>query len=130
MTLAIEMEAPPLRPDADGAVRIGGTRVLLDTVIGAFGQGASAEQIADQYPAVDLAQVYAVIAFYLRHTDQVDAYLADRRQPADRLLRNPVEVRPARDPRAIARASSKRHAQVGSGRARDGRPARPPLPAD
>src|SRR3954467_6130564 len=85
MTLAIEMEAPPLRPDADGAVRIGDTRVLLDTVIAAFGQGASAEQIADQYPAVDLAQVYAVIAFYLRHTNQVDAYLAQRRQEADRL---------------------------------------------
>ena len=85
MTLAIEMEAPPLRPDADGAVRVGDTRVLLDTVIAAFGQGASAEQIVDQYPAVNLAQVYAVIAYYLRHSDQVDSYLAHRRQEADRL---------------------------------------------
>jgi hypothetical protein len=35
-------------------------------------------------------KVYAVIAFYLRHTDQVGAYLAQRRQEAD-CLRSEIQ---------------------------------------
>lgn len=85
MTLAIAAEPAPLQVDADGSVRVADTRVLLDTVIAAYAQGASAEQIVDQYPALNLAQVYAVIAFYLRHADEVDAYLTARRKDADRL---------------------------------------------
>jgi len=84
MTLAIATEPVPLRTDADGSVRVGNSRVLLDVVIAAFRQGASPEQIVDQYPAVDLVDAYAVIAFYLRHTKDVDRYLEERRQEANR----------------------------------------------
>jgi len=49
MVLALKSKPLPLRQDSDGTVRIGKTRVLLDVVIGAFVDGATAEQIVEQY---------------------------------------------------------------------------------
>jgi hypothetical protein len=57
--------------------------VTLDTVVSAFHSGASAEEISDDYP-LDLADVYAVLAYYLRHRAEIDPYLAQRRDEADR----------------------------------------------
>ena len=39
-------------------------------------------QIAQQYPSSTLADVYSVIAYYLRHQADVQTYLADRQQKA------------------------------------------------
>ena len=83
MALAIEPAPVPLRTDADGVVRVGRTRVTLDTVVAAFEEGATAEEIVQQYPSLDLADVYSVIGFYLRHRSEVDAYLRQRQQQAD-----------------------------------------------
>jgi uncharacterized protein (DUF433 family) len=83
MTLAIDAEPVPLRADADGVVRVGGTRVTLDTVVTAFQQGAAAEEIAEQYPSVALSDVYAAIAFYLRHRSEVEAYLQEGNRQSD-----------------------------------------------
>jgi len=80
MSLAIAPERLPLAEDADGVMRVGGTRVTLDTVVGAFNDGASAEDIASMYPSLDLADVYAVIAYYLRRRAEVDAYLRRREE--------------------------------------------------
>ncbi len=55
MTLSIAAGPIPLAVSPDGAVRAGGTRVTLDTVVFAFNQGATAEEIAYQYPALNLA---------------------------------------------------------------------------
>ncbi len=82
MEIILQTEAPPLRQDASGALRIGHSRVLLDLVIRAFQDGATPEAIAQHYPAVTLADIYAVIAYYLRHRDEVEAYLAAREQRA------------------------------------------------
>ena len=73
----------PLATDADGVVRIGGTRVTLDTVVAAFDDGATAEEIVHQYPALQLADVYAVITYYLRQRPEVEVYLRQRRQQAN-----------------------------------------------
>lgn len=54
---------------------VGGTRVTLDTLVAAFDAGATAEEIAQQYPSVALADVYAVIAYYLLHQPEIQAYL-------------------------------------------------------
>lgn len=67
---------------ADGVIRISGTRVTLDTVMGAFAEGASAEDIAGQYPSVPLGDIYEVIGYALRHADEVERYLAGRRAAA------------------------------------------------
>lgn len=75
MTLDIKAVPAPLRFDAQGVCRIAGTRVTLLTLIEAFLEGATPEEIYQEYPSVNLADVYAVIAFYLGHRDEVDAYL-------------------------------------------------------
>jgi uncharacterized protein (DUF433 family) len=67
----------PLVFDEFGVARIKGTRVTLDSVITAFRLGATPEEAVLQYPTLDLADVYAVIAFYLRETETVDSYLAE-----------------------------------------------------
>ncbi|HTF91805.1 MAG TPA: DUF433 domain-containing protein [Verrucomicrobiae bacterium] len=92
MTLAISVEPVPLQTDTDGVVRIANTRVTLATVIGAFLDGAAAEEIAYQYPSLDLADVYAVIAYYLRRRSDVDAYLQQRHEQADS-VRKQNEIR-------------------------------------
>jgi len=85
MTLAIVDVPTPLSVDAGGAVRVGATRVTLDTVVAAFLLGATAEEIAQDYSTLDLVDVYSVIAYYLRNRPEVDAYLRQRQQEADDL---------------------------------------------
>lgn len=75
MTLTIERQIIPLTEDQLRVMRIGQTRVTLETVIHAFEQGHTAEEIVSHYPALPLADVYAVIAYYLSHRTEVLAYL-------------------------------------------------------
>src|SRR5947209_19331088 len=82
MSLTVTSEPVPLRTEADGSVRVGNTRVLLDLVVAAFLDGASAEEIVEQFPTLDLADVYSVLGFYLRNRDAVDAYLQERQRYA------------------------------------------------
>jgi hypothetical protein len=56
---------------------------LLELVIHAFEDGATPETIAQQYPTTTLADIYSVIAYYLRHRDEVDAYLTARERKAE-----------------------------------------------
>lgn len=91
-TLDIRTDTPPLRQDESGAVRIGDTRVLLELVIRAFEDGATAEAIVQRYPSTTLADIYAVIAYYLRHRALVERYLAEREQQAEALREN-IEAR-------------------------------------
>lgn len=91
MSLLIEAEPVPLALDADGVARVGGTRVTLDTLIAAFRQGATAEEIAQQFPPLRLADVYGVIAYYLRRRTEVDAYLRQREADADVVRRENEE---------------------------------------
>ena len=88
---AFEARPPPLTTASDGSVRLTGTRVSLETIVATFDAGATAEEIVQQYPSVDLASVYAVIAYVLDHRAEVDAYVADRRNAADR-LRGEIEA--------------------------------------
>ncbi|MGH7966192.1 MAG: DUF433 domain-containing protein [Candidatus Binatia bacterium] len=82
MNLSIETVPVPLAVDADGVARVGGTRVTLDTVVAAFHEGATAEEIVHQYPSLQLADVYAVIGYYLQQRPAVESYLRRRRRQA------------------------------------------------
>lgn len=75
----------PIRTDPDGVVRVARTRVTLDSLVAAFRSGSTPEEIAQQYPSLDLADIYSVIAYYLRHEAEVENYLADRRREATRV---------------------------------------------
>lgn len=70
---------PPLELRDDGRVlRVTGTRVSLDTVVGAFEQGASPEEIVLRYPSLNLPGVYAVISYYLTHRAELAPYFSMR----------------------------------------------------
>jgi uncharacterized protein (DUF433 family) len=79
MNLVVEpADRIPLQEDAHGVIRVAGTRVTLDTIAEAFSEGATAEEIAQQYPSLALADVYSVIGYLLRHETDVAAYLKRR----------------------------------------------------
>jgi len=59
----VQAEAPPIREDADGALRVGNSRVLLELVIRAFQDGATPETIVQRYSTLARADVYAVITY-------------------------------------------------------------------
>jgi uncharacterized protein (DUF433 family) len=64
-----------VRVDEHGAMRIGNSRVMLDSIVAGFEQGHSPETLQQQYPALSLEEVYGAITYYLAHTDEVHAYL-------------------------------------------------------
>ena len=73
----------PLSVDADQVIRVGRTRVTLDTVVAAFLDGATAEEISQDYSSPELADVYLVLGFYLRHKTIVDDYIEQRNRFGD-----------------------------------------------
>lgn len=83
MAFTVQAEAPPLREDASGALRVGESRVLLELVVRAFQDGATPETIVQRYSTLTLRDVYAVIAYYLGHQQEVGEYLARREQAAE-----------------------------------------------
>jgi len=89
------LEQVPIHTDAHGVVRVAGTRVTLETIVDAFAAGATAEEIAQQYPTVPLADVYAVIAYFLRHQPEVEAYLKEREALAGGVRREVEERFPS-----------------------------------
>lgn len=85
MTLVVAAEPVPLIIDNDGVVRVGNTRVTLDTVIKTFQNGATAEEIAQRYPSLKLADIYATISYYLNHQQEVETYLQQRHTEAQKI---------------------------------------------
>jgi uncharacterized protein (DUF433 family) len=92
MPLSLATAPIPLKTDEDGVVRVGGTRVTLDSVVYAFNDGATAEEIAYRYPSLDLVDIYATIAYYLQSRSAVDEYL-QRRDAEARAVRQENESR-------------------------------------
>ena len=74
--------APPLRWDEAGGIRIGQSRVTIDSLLASYHMGSTPEEIAVQYPVLQLEDIYATITYYLTHRQQVDKYLEQRRQKA------------------------------------------------
>jgi uncharacterized protein (DUF433 family) len=83
----------PLQETENGVIRVNGTRVRLDTVVYAFNEGYTAEEIVAQYPALDLSDVYAVIAYYLGNRATIDQYVAERATQAT-AVRHEIEASP------------------------------------
>ena len=85
MTLKTATETIPFTVDSDGIARISKTRITLDTVIIAFLEGATAEEIVQQYPTLNLADVYSVIGYYLRRRTEVENYFRQGEQQAKKV---------------------------------------------
>ena len=73
----------PIRIDEHGVARIGGTRIPLETIVGAFRRGASPEEIVHAYSALKLSDVYKVVSFIIDHPSEIDEYM--KQTDADRV---------------------------------------------
>ncbi len=89
----------PLQADDQGNVYVAGSRVMLDTIVNWFKQGQSAEEIARGFDTITRADVYGVLAYYLRHQAEVDAWLADRARDLEEQRR---QLEAAQGPRLTA----------------------------
>ena len=78
----------------DGAYRITGTRVSLDSIVYAFQRGASPESIQRSFPPLTLEQIYGAIAYYLAHREEVDQYLLDGEAEFEKLRLASREAHP------------------------------------
>lgn len=107
MAFEVRTDPAPLRVDNSGTVRVGDSRVTLDILVGAFKLGASAEEIAEQYPTVRLCDVHSVLGYYLRRQDEVDEYLNAREADAKRIR---LEVKQRFPPVESRARLMKRHA--------------------
>lgn len=94
MNIVLERETPPLWEDQAGAIRVGNSRVLLETVIRAFQDGASPESIVNRYSTLSLSDVYSTIGYYLRHQDAIEAYLVQREQLAKSAQQRLCNIQP------------------------------------
>jgi uncharacterized protein (DUF433 family) len=82
----------PLSTDEAGVMRVAGTRVSLDSVLHAFNEGATPEEIVQDFPTLDLAAVYAVVGYYLQNRVEVEHYLEQRKADHENLKKE-VEAR-------------------------------------
>ena len=83
--LPFHSDFPPLRMDEGGAVRVGKSRISLDLVVQQYENGMTPEGMVCAYDTLVLAEVHAVIAYYLRHQGEVRGYLKRREQEAEAL---------------------------------------------
>jgi uncharacterized protein (DUF433 family) len=90
----------PLRTDEHGAIRGGNTRVLLELVIHAYYVGETPEGIVDSYPTLTTSDVYAVIAYYLAHREEIDTYVHQRDERAEQIIRD-IEAKLSPEARAL-----------------------------
>lgn len=88
-------QAVPLTVWEDGSIRIRETHLLVDMVVYAHRRGECPEEIFQSFPSVNytLADIYAVIAYYLAHKEELDRYIALREKEAEE-IRNRIESMP------------------------------------
>ena len=56
------------------------SRVSLDSVVYGFLNGDSPETIRDNFPTLNLEQVYGAIAYYLSHQAEIDGLLKTKQE--------------------------------------------------
>jgi len=75
-------EQIPIRLDKYGQYRVGNTNILLDLVVLAYRQGRTPESIIESYPTLSLDDIYFAIGYYIRHRDEIDAYMQQQKTKA------------------------------------------------
>ncbi len=74
-----------LTKTSDGTIRVGKTRVALESIVHHFSQGATAEEIAQKFPALKLAEIYGVISYLLDNQEEVAKYVLQQETESDKL---------------------------------------------
>src|SRR5271168_4415219 len=115
--LPVYTEVNPLRLDEGGVIRVGKSRISLDVVVEQYENGMTPEDMVRAYDTLVLADVHAVIAYYLRHRDEVRAYLKRQAEEAE-ALRAKIEAERPRVSRdeLLARRSAREKADASTGK--------------
>jgi uncharacterized protein (DUF433 family) len=87
MSAPVQFQAtsPPFRWDEAGGIRIGSSRVTLDSILASYHNGSTPEEIAIQFSVLSLENIYSAIAYYLNYRQEIDNYLEQRNQQAQQL---------------------------------------------
>lgn len=94
--LIVNARPVPLTQDAHGVWRVTGSRIPLERVVEAYLDGESPESIVDAFDTLRLADVYAVIAYYLDHKEEVEEYLRQAEEEANEIQRMIDTIQPLR----------------------------------
>ena len=92
--LPLQSTPPPLRVDEGGVVRVGKSRVTLDLIVEQYENGMTPEELVAAYDTLSLFEVYAAIAYYLEHPQEVRQYLQYRANDAAELRAQVEAERP------------------------------------
>ncbi len=106
--IVLHAERPPLRLDEGGVLRVGKSRVSLDIVVEQYDNGMTADDLVRAYDTLVLADVHGAIAYYLRHRDEVRAYLKQRADEAAELRGKIEAARPGVSPETLLQRRSAR----------------------
>jgi uncharacterized protein (DUF433 family) len=112
-TPTIQNDPWPLRIDADGTIRVGDSRLTLAAVVEAVEDGLSPDEIAEAFEP-PRSVIYAVLAYYLNHKDELKPYLEQQAYEAYK-LRDKIEAsqRPFPTRSELAERLAQKHAQTG-----------------
>jgi uncharacterized protein (DUF433 family) len=111
--IPIHADLPPLRIEDGGVIRVGKSRISLDLLVEQYENGMTPEDMVRAYDTLDLADAYAVVAYYLRHRGDVRAYLTRREQEA-KALRLKIEAERPRISREAILARRKSREEAGA----------------
>lgn len=78
MAVSIGTIPKPVRRVEGGTLRVGNTRVSLDSVVYAYNRGEDVFEIQRNFDTLSLAEIHAAIAYYLHNKKAVDEYIAER----------------------------------------------------
>ncbi len=70
-----------------GRPRLAGTGVTVRRIVGWYKLGLTAEQIADQFGHLSLAQVHAALAYYHANREEIESGMAAEEAESERLER-------------------------------------------
>ena len=87
MASGVQLDAMFVRtPDVcGGRLRVDGTRVTVLQIAALYKRGESAEEIAQNFPQLNLSQVYAALAYYHANRAEIDQELVSELAEFDRL---------------------------------------------
>jgi uncharacterized protein (DUF433 family) len=77
----MRQNTPLIRSD-DGTIRIKGSRVSLEVIVRQFKQGATAEQLLEDFPSLTLRDIYGAVYYYLDNTEAVEDYMRQQEDSA------------------------------------------------
>ena len=79
------MAVPLYWAEGGQVVRVCGSRISLEDIITWYKMGCTAEMICEDYPRLELGDIYMAIAYYLRNKETIDAHFIESHERTTKL---------------------------------------------